>query len=256
VERLVLVHGSVFAGQRTWRAQAPLAERFELLVLDRPGFPPNPPIERVDFAADARLVANLLTPGDHLVGHSYGGVITLLASALSPELVGSLTVIEPPATRVALDLPDVARFAGGAEDLWASGATADPAAFLEAFLAEVGSEMELPSPLPPELEQGARALVGERGAWEAEIPLDVLRAASFPTRWSSRERTTRRSTRSATRSSASSGPSASSSRGTATRCSGTRGSTTRWRTSSSERPRDQGPRRAETCPKRTPSYNL
>jgi pimeloyl-ACP methyl ester carboxylesterase len=181
VERLVLVHGSVFAGQRTWRAQAPLAERFELLVLDRPGFPPNPPIERVDFAADARLVANLLTPGDHLVGHSYGGVITLLASALSPELVGSLTVIEPPATRVALDLPDVARFAGGAEDLWASGATADPAAFLEAFLAEVGSEMELPSPLPPELEQGARALVGERGAWEAEIPLDVLRAASFPT---------------------------------------------------------------------------
>lgn len=179
MERLVLVHGSVFAGRRTWRMQAPLAGRFELLVLDRPGFPPNPPIDRVDFAADAQLVADLLNSGDHLVGHSYGGVVTLLAAALQPARVGSLTVIEPPATRVALDVPAVARFARGAEELWASGAT-DPRAFLAAFLAEVGSDMELPSPLPPELEQGARALMGERGPWEAEIPLDTLRAAAFP----------------------------------------------------------------------------
>jgi pimeloyl-ACP methyl ester carboxylesterase len=180
VERLVLVHGSVFAGQRTWRTQAPLDELFELLVLDRPGFPPNPPIERVDFAADALFVADLLTPGDHLVGHSYGGVVTLLAAAHRPELVGSLTVIEPPATRVALGVPAVARFAQGAEEMWAHGPTDDPAAFLAAFLAEVGSEIALPLPLPPELEQGAQALVGERGPWEAEIPLGVLRAAGSP----------------------------------------------------------------------------
>jgi pimeloyl-ACP methyl ester carboxylesterase len=179
VARLVLVHGSVFNGQRTWRAQAALAERFELLVLDRPGFPPNPPVERVDFAADARLVADLLRPGDHLVGHSYGGVITLLATASRPDLVGSLTVLEPPAARAALEVPAVARFAGGAEDLWADGPR-EPRAFLAAFLAAVGSEMELPFPLPPELEQGARALMGERGPWEAEIPLDVLRDASRP----------------------------------------------------------------------------
>ena len=63
----------------------PLAERFELVVVDRPGFPPNPPVERVDFEPDAELVAGLLEPGDHLVGHSYGGVISLLAAALRPE---------------------------------------------------------------------------------------------------------------------------------------------------------------------------
>ena len=38
-----------------------------------------------------------------------------------------------------------------------------------------------PSPLPPALEQGARTLIGERGPWEAQIPLATLAAAPFPT---------------------------------------------------------------------------
>ena len=41
----MFVHGSVVNGRATWAAQRPLAERFELLVLDRPGFPPNPPVD-------------------------------------------------------------------------------------------------------------------------------------------------------------------------------------------------------------------
>ena len=81
MQRLVLVHGSVANGRATWSAQRPLAERFELVVLDRPGFPPNPPASRVDFESDALLVAELLRAGDHLVGHSYGGVIAMLAAA-------------------------------------------------------------------------------------------------------------------------------------------------------------------------------
>ena len=113
MERIVFVHGSVVNGRATWAAQRPLAERFELLVLDRPGFPPNPPVDRVDFEADASLVADLLEPGDHLVGHSYGGVIALLAAAARPEPLASLTVIEPPATRVALGNPAVDAFAAG-----------------------------------------------------------------------------------------------------------------------------------------------
>jgi pimeloyl-ACP methyl ester carboxylesterase len=180
VERLVLVHGSVVGGRPTWRGQLPLAERFELLILDRPGFPPNPPVDRVDFERDADLVAGLLRSGDHLVGHSYGGVISLLAAARQPGLVRSLTVIEPPATRIALENPAAAAFAAGGIELYASGQTDDPERFLRRFLAEVGSAFDPPSPLPPELEQGARALVVERGPWEAEIPLDALAKASFP----------------------------------------------------------------------------
>jgi pimeloyl-ACP methyl ester carboxylesterase len=180
VERLVLVHGSVFGGAATWRAQLPLGERFELFVVERPGFPPGPPVERVDFATDAPLVAGLLRSGDHLVGHSYGGVISLLAAAVRPDVLRSLTVIEPPATRVALHVPAVAEFAAGGAALWADGPREDPEAFLRMFLGAVGSAFSPPSPLPAEIEQGARMLVRERGPWEADVPLAELAATGFP----------------------------------------------------------------------------
>ena len=44
----------------------------------------------------------------------------------------------------------------------------------------MGSEYDPPSPLPPELEQGARTLAVERGPWEADIPLATLAKTSFP----------------------------------------------------------------------------
>ena len=180
MERIVLVHGSVVGGRGTWSAQRPLAARFELVVLDRPGFPPNPPVDRVDFEHDAAFVADTLVSGDHLVGHSYGGVVALLAASVRPELIRSLTVIEPPATRVALGNPAVAAFAAQGEELYASGLADTPDAFLRRFLAAVGSALEPPSPLPPELEQGAQALIVERGPWEAVVPLNTLAAAAFP----------------------------------------------------------------------------
>ncbi len=181
MERLVLVHGSVLGARGTWGAQRPLADRFELVVVERPGFPPGPPVERVDFESDAVLVAELLEPGDHLVGHSYGGVISLLAAASRPDALRSLTVIEPPATQVAAGIPAVAVFAESGRSLYASAATDDPETFLRRFLAAVGSSVEPPTPLTAELEQGARALLVERGPWEAEIPVQALAGAPFPT---------------------------------------------------------------------------
>ena len=180
MERIVLVHGSVVGGRATWAAQRPLAERFELVVVDRPGFPPNPPADRVDFERDAELVADLLEPGDHLVGHSYGGVISLLAAAARPDALGSLTVIEPPATSVAAGDPAVDAFAAAGRTLYESGSTSDPETFLRSFLAAVGSRFDPPTPLAPDLAQGAQALTVERGPWEAEIPLAALTAATFP----------------------------------------------------------------------------
>lgn len=180
MERLVLVHGSVTGATATWADQLALATRYELVLVERPGFPPNPPAERVDFESDAVLVADLLEDGDHLVGHSYGGVISLLAAGRRPDAPRSLTVVEPPATRVALDDPAVAEFAAEGARLYENDRADDPETFLRMFLAAVGSSFEPPSPLPPDLEQGARALMVERGPWEAEIPLDVLAAAPFP----------------------------------------------------------------------------
>jgi pimeloyl-ACP methyl ester carboxylesterase len=180
MERLVFVHGSVLGARGTWGAQRELADRYELVFVERPGFPPNPPVERVDFETDSTLIAELLQPGDHLVGHSYGGVVSLLTAVARPDALASLTVIEPPATRVAAGNRAVDAFAAQGEEVYALGATSDPETFLRRFLAAVGSRFDPPSPLTPELEQGARALMAERGPWEADIPLETLAGARFP----------------------------------------------------------------------------
>jgi pimeloyl-ACP methyl ester carboxylesterase len=178
--RIVFVHGSVMGGRPTWSGQRALGDRFRLEIMERPGFPPNPPVEYVDFDDHAALVAETVGDGAHLVGHSYGGVITLLAAAAVPDAIRSLTVIEPPALDVARGDPVVDEFIRGGIDWWQTGPTDDPEAFLRGFLSYVGSDFVPPSPLPPQLEQGARTLIVERNPWEAEIDLDTLAAAGFP----------------------------------------------------------------------------
>jgi pimeloyl-ACP methyl ester carboxylesterase len=107
-------------------------------------------------------------------------VIALLAAASAPEQLGSLTVIEPPCTHVAAGNADADRFAEDGRKWWAHGPKDDPEAFLRGFLRYVGSDFDPPSPLSPELEQGARTLMVERGPWEADVPLAVIAAASLP----------------------------------------------------------------------------
>ena len=181
MERIVLVHGSVVGGRATWREQRrAIADAAELVVLERPGFAPGP-VEDVDFERHAEWVVERLEPGDHLVGHSYGGVVCLLAAARQHGVLASLTVIEPPCTSVALHDPGVAAFARGGAKLYARGRDLEPETFLRTFLDAVGSDWQPPSPLSPELAQGVQALIRERGPWEAEIPLDDLAALGLPT---------------------------------------------------------------------------
>jgi pimeloyl-ACP methyl ester carboxylesterase len=178
---VVLVHGSVGNGESTWSAQFPLAERFTLVVPDRPGSPPNPPVERVDFEEQAPLVADLLEGGAHLVGHSYGGVISLYAAALRPDAVRSLTVIEPPAFGVARGDPEVERLVEELDQLWGKDGPTDPAVFLSEFSSRViGRRLPREQQLPPDLEQGVRTLMVERSPAEADPPLDELARAPFP----------------------------------------------------------------------------
>ena len=171
--RVVLVHGSVGNGTTTWDAVRPLADRFELAIVNRPGYPPNPPQEHLDFDEQAAEISEIVSPDDHLVGHSYGGVICLLIASRQP--VRSLTVNEPPAFGIARGDPAVEEFLTQVE-----AAPRDPRGYLEHFLPLVGSALGVPDPLPPPLEAGARAALAERPPQEAEIPLDELGAAPFP----------------------------------------------------------------------------
>jgi pimeloyl-ACP methyl ester carboxylesterase len=168
----------VVNAELTWGAQGPLAERFDIVAPNRRGFPPGPDVERVDFEDEAAWLEQFLEPGTHLVGHSYGGVCSLLLAARRPELLRSLTVIEPPAFGIARGRPGVDEFIERIERHWTEGPR-DPAEFLSGFLALVGSSIPSGN-FTPELLQGARTLMVERPPSEAVIPFDELARASFP----------------------------------------------------------------------------
>jgi pimeloyl-ACP methyl ester carboxylesterase len=160
--RLVLLHGSVTNASWSWSRQQALGARFELVTPNRPGFAPNPPVERVDFEADATWLPSVIEPGDHLVAHSYGGVVALLAAPRLP--LGSLTLLEPPAFAVARGEPAVEAWIARYRELDS----------VEAFLEHVGAPLRLPDPAPPDLRQGADALLAERSPLEAEPALAPL----------------------------------------------------------------------------------
>jgi pimeloyl-ACP methyl ester carboxylesterase len=135
-------------------------------------------VERVDFEDEAIWLEQFLEPGTHVVGHSYGGVISLLASSRRPELVRSLTVIEPPAFGIARGRPGVDEFIERIDRHWSEGPR-EPGEFLQGFLALVGSSIP-PGNFSPELLQGARTLMVERSPAEAVFPFEELAAAPFP----------------------------------------------------------------------------
>jgi pimeloyl-ACP methyl ester carboxylesterase len=173
--RVVFVHGSVGNATVGWTGQRALAERFTLAFVTRSGYPPREPAESIDFEEQAAELAGLLEPGDHLVGHSYGGVVSLLAAADAP--LRSLVVSEPPAFGVARGDPVVEAYLDTLAAYLADDHT--PEEYIGGFLPLVGAS---PPPGPPSatLLQGAAAAIAERSPSEAEIPLATLRAAPFP----------------------------------------------------------------------------
>ncbi len=177
--RLLLIHGSTSPGWATWSAQRELAaEGYRLVVPHRSGYPPNPPLERIDFEVQAREMTELIEPGTHLVGHSYGGVVAILAAALVPDRVRSLTVIEPPAYGLARGNPDVEAVIARVTEAFITAGTIRET--FARFLAAVGSAARVPETLTPAQEASVRATLVERPPFEAVFDFPTLRAAGFP----------------------------------------------------------------------------
>lgn len=178
--RVVLLHGAALAGELCWHQQLGLADRFALEIVDRAGYGRSHQVSPgEDLDADAPLVAGLLPEGAHLVGHSSGAVAAMLAAALRPQAVLSLTLCEPPAFQLAPGSVPAQQMARDLEEhLRKAG---DDAPWLRGFLAIVGRSVVIPDQLPPSLAQGVHAVRAiRRLPWEGELPVGPLAAASFP----------------------------------------------------------------------------
>lgn len=109
---LVLVHGSA-GDYRTWRGQTrPFAEHYRTVAYSRRYHWPNEPIPEGGEYALNQHVDDLLALLDeldarpaHLVGHSYGGVVCLVAAMRAPHVIRSLVLEEPPVLSLFVSVP-------------------------------------------------------------------------------------------------------------------------------------------------------
>ena len=100
---VVLLHCSGSSGAQWRTLAARLGERYRVIAPDLIGYGAALPWSssgEFSLAAEAAAVRSLLgTLGEpvHLVGHSYGGAVALHIARTRPELLRSLTLVEPSA---------------------------------------------------------------------------------------------------------------------------------------------------------------
>jgi pimeloyl-ACP methyl ester carboxylesterase len=143
---IVFVHGGGVCGTEAWQTQTTLADRWRLLIPSRLNYGRSATSEREDFAEDAKLIAELLGDGAHLVAQSYGTVGAMLAAVQRPDAVLSLTLIESAASGVARGVPVVDDFERAMQALLAQPPADDDELF-RAIFALIDPDSPYPSPL-------------------------------------------------------------------------------------------------------------
>lgn len=181
---VLLVHGSnASEPDQVWAKQRPLAERYRLHILHRRGYGRSADLRKADFESDVHDILDVLEAlgGAHLIGFSYGGVLSLLATDRRPELVRTLTVVEPPAFAVARGHPGVERIVERMAPLFTperSGQT--PEEFITGFRHALDITPNVPPRLTDADRRGIAGTLAEPPPWEADVPLDALAATTMP----------------------------------------------------------------------------
>jgi pimeloyl-ACP methyl ester carboxylesterase len=177
----LLIHGSFVADPaETWIKQRPLAADRPLSILHRRGYGRGRPRSSSSFDGDVEDGLAALGAGAHLVGFSYGGVISLLMAAREPQLVRSLTLIEPPAFGVAPNHSEVRTLVERLSVLQPS-AQFTPEAYRTAFLRALGGSPQEEPVFTSAERQAALAAMNEDPPGDASLDLTAVAAAAIPT---------------------------------------------------------------------------
>jgi pimeloyl-ACP methyl ester carboxylesterase len=113
-QRVVFVHGAGSFGAAAWPKQHGMALNYDALFLRRHGFDAVADPLESDFAADAAILLGALADdgrgeaGGHVVAHSQGAIAAMMAAVERPDLVQSLTLVEPACLSLTAELPATA----------------------------------------------------------------------------------------------------------------------------------------------------
>lgn len=176
-QRVVFVHGSGSFGSAAWPKQHGMALAYDALFLRRYGFDAEAEPLESDFDADTGIVLGALSDegrgaaGGHVVAHSQGAVSAMMAAVERPDLVYSLTLVEPACLSLTAELPATAAHRSLMEPLFDVRHQLGDEDFQREFVRRAFSA-ETPGPTTPEARTAARRLRLQAPPWEA--PLHIV----------------------------------------------------------------------------------
>lgn len=185
---VLLVHGSGSWGYDTFGNQRPLEDEFRLIMVDRRGYGHSPATAKMGWQTDKNDVAELLTElgSAHLVGHSTGGTVALLAAAMVPCAVRSLVVVEPTVWGMADPVLSPLERPAAYQEAWMRGQSLTAKEFLIMTTAATGlrnAEAIISAMWDSATDDdlaAAEAMRHETWAGRAPIEVAALAAAGFP----------------------------------------------------------------------------
>ncbi|MBM7793546.1 alpha/beta fold hydrolase [Paenarthrobacter ilicis] len=172
-QRVVFVHGLGSFGAAAWPKQHGMALSHDALFLRRHGFDATADPLESNVAADMAIIINALreSGGGHVVAHEQGAISSMLTAIERPDLVWSLTLVEPACLSLTSELPATASHRSLMEPLFAvrnqlNDSDYQREYYRRAFSAEAG---DLDT---PEARRSARRLRLQAPPWEA--PLQIV----------------------------------------------------------------------------------
>ncbi|MFP3578467.1 alpha/beta hydrolase [Arthrobacter sp. SIMBA_036] len=172
-QRVVFVHGLGSFGAAAWPKQHGMALAYDALFLRRHGFDARAEPLASDVAADVAILVNALKDagGGHVVAHEQGAISAMVAAVERPDLVYSLSLVEPACLSLTAELPATASHRALMEPLFEVRTQLNDVDypreyFRRAFSAETG-EVDTPEAL-----RAARRLRLQAPPWEA--PLHIV----------------------------------------------------------------------------------
>ncbi|KQR00909.1 hypothetical protein ASF72_00435 [Arthrobacter sp. Leaf141] len=176
-QRVVFVHGEGSFGAAAWPRQHGMALTYDALFLRRHGYDPvTEPVES-SFGADTAVILEALaddgrgTAGGHVVAHSQGAVAAMMAAVERPDLVHSLTLVEPACLSLTAGLPATAAHIRLMQPLFDARHQLSDEDFQRGFVRRVYAT-DLQEPTSLEEKRSARRMRLQVPAWEA--PLHIV----------------------------------------------------------------------------------